>query len=122
MSSKILRNESCLQTPFLVQDEEDNTAPITKVLIKDEPKSIQAKWLDYLNSFQEATPDVDQQMEEFVRVPSQVEALLSFGIIICIDCYLYTVTILPLRAIWSVVLLGIRWTKPIKAEYQFHRR
>jgi Eukaryotic membrane protein family len=90
----------------------------------EEPKSIQAKWMDYLNSFQESTPDVDQQMEEFVRVPSQVESLLTFGIIICMDGYLYTLTILPLRAAWScLLLLGLAsGTKPKRPEFQFHRR
>lgn len=98
------------------------TQVATTTTATEEPKSIQAKWMDYLNSFQESTPDVDQQMEEFVRVPSQVEALLSFGIIICVDCFLYTLTILPVRAVWSLLLLVIRWTKPQTPEYQFHRR
>jgi len=137
-SSKILHDESItdlsISAPLLAGSSCDySSSPSDKVstgmtqvatttTATEEPKSIQAKWMDYLNSFQESTPDVDQQMEEFVRVPSQVEALLSFGIIICVDCFLYTLTILPVRAVWSLLLLVIRWTKPQTPEYQFHRR
>jgi hypothetical protein len=88
-----------------------------------------SKWLDYLNSFQESTHDVDQQMEEFIKVPSAVEALLSYGFWICVDSFLYVVTILPIRFVWSTLLL-IRyvlyriWKRdaPQEGPYRFHRR
>lgn len=92
-------------------------------------KSIQLKWMDYLNTFQESTPDVDVQMEEFIRVPSQVESLFGFGFFICVDSFLYILTILPLRFLWSGVLLVV-WTygrithstEPATNPYRFHRR
>ena len=88
--------------------------------------TVRNKWLDYLNSFQESTHDVDLQMEEFVKVPGEVERIMAFGFSICIDSFLYTFTILPIRFIWSILLLIIRlgsWKrKTIEPSYQFHRR
>jgi Eukaryotic membrane protein family len=52
--------------------------------------------------------DVDLQMQEFIRVPGQVEYLFFFGWIICFDCYLTMLTILPLRFVKSCLLLV--WT------------
>ena len=84
-------------------------SPITKEEGKEEPhkkdKDVKGKWLDYLNSFQESNYDTDKQMEEFVKVPSAVEALLSFGFWICVDSFLYILTILPIRFVWSSLLL-----------------
>lgn len=82
------------------------------------PKSVQQKWMDYLESFQESTPNVDVQMEEFVRVPSQLEYLLNFGFFICVDSFLYILTVLPLKFLWSILLMGSSWT----GKYRFHRR
>ena len=101
------------------------------------PKSKSAvateNWLNYLNSFQESNHDVDKQMEEFVMVPSAVESLLSFGFWICVDSFLYSLTILPIRAIWSCLLLfryvALRLTiyygtnnEVPDGPYRFHRR
>lgn len=91
--------------------------------------SIKSKWLDYLNSVQESSYDTDKHMEEFVKVPSAVEALLSFGFWICVDSFLYTLTILPIRFVWSCLLLvrflAIRIWKlrvPADGPFRFHRR
>jgi hypothetical protein len=82
-------------------------------------KSPKQKWMDYLESVQDSTPDVDLQMEEFVRVPSQLEYLLNFGFLICIDSFLYVLTVLPLKFLWSLLLmLFASWT----GHYKFHRR
>jgi hypothetical protein len=91
---------------------------------KDIPEDISRnKWLNYLNSFQESTPDVDVQMEEFIMVPGQVENIMCFGYFICIDSFLYCVTVLPIRFVWSCFLLAIRllWKRP-SPSYTFHRR
>lgn len=69
-------------------------------------KSIKQKWMDYLNTFQESDVDVDVQMQEFIRVPSQLEYLLGYGFFICVDCFLYILTILPIRFCWSCLLLS----------------
>mmetsp|Transcript_17618 Transcript_17618/g.43962 ORF Transcript_17618/g.43962 Transcript_17618/m.43962 type:complete len:826 (-) Transcript_17618:1419-3896(-) len=74
---------------------------------KKKKSNIKSKWLDYLNSVQESNYDTDKQMEEFVKVPSRVEALLSFGFWISVDSFLYTLTMLPLRSFYSIFLLTI---------------
>ncbi|KAL7555585.1 hypothetical protein ACA910_016193 [Epithemia clementina (nom. ined.)] len=87
---------------------------------------VRNKWLDYLNSFQESTHDVDLQMEEFVKVPGYVEGIMTFGFFISVDSFLYIFTILPIRFVWSLLLLMLRvlsfWTKKPSPPYQFHRR
>jgi hypothetical protein len=97
--------------------------------IDNSSSSIKSKWLDYLNSVQESNYDTDKHMEEFVKVPSAVEALLSFGFWICVDSFLYTLTILPIRFVWSCLLLirflVIRiWKLKVPADgpFRFHRR
>ena len=119
LSEVLLRqdsNPSFLSCPNLGDDEkfvlEQKEPPVS------EPKSVQQKWMDYLESFQESTPNVDVQMEEFVRVPWQLEYLLNFGFYICIDSFLYIVTVLPLKFLWSILLMGSSWT----GKYRFHRR
>jgi hypothetical protein len=67
--------------------------------------SMKSKWLDYLNSVQESNYDTDRQMQEFVKVPNAVEGLLAFGFWMCVDSFLYTLTILPIRFVWSCLLL-----------------
>ncbi len=90
--------------------------------------NVKSKWLDYLNSFQESNYDTDKQMEEFVKIPSAVEALLSFGFWICVDSFLYILTILPIRFVWSSLLLArfltmrfFRFEVP-DGPFRFHRR
>lgn len=93
-----------------------------------EKNDVKSKWLDYLNSFQESNYDTDKQMEEFVKIPSAVEALLSFGFWICVDSFLYILTILPIRFVWSCLLLArflvIRmFHKQVpEGPFRFHRR
>jgi len=118
-----------IPTPSLKEEER----PTPKHLDWDTPKNgvkmdIKNKWLDYLNSFQESNYDVDLQMEEFVKIPGAVEALLGFGFWICVDSFLYVLTILPIRFIWSILLL-LRYgvIRSFKSEvpvgpFRFHRR
>ena len=89
-------------------------------------KDKRSKWLDHLNSFQESNHDVDLQMQEFIRVPGAVEKNLTSGFFICVDSFLYVCTILPIRFVWSCVLLSLhyffKWTKKPAGKFQFHRR
>jgi hypothetical protein len=100
------------------------TAGLLQPLLLSKDK--RSKWLDHLNSFQESNHDVDVQMQEFIKVPGSVEKTLSFGLLICIDSFLYVCTILPIRFAWSCVLLSLhyfsKWTKKPAGNYQFHRR
>jgi hypothetical protein len=91
-------------------------------------ESVRTKWLDHLNSYQESTADVDVQMEEFIKVPGGVEQVMSFGFCICLDSFLYMITILPIRFAWSVLLLLLngfdmlrRNTRPMGDKYSLHR-
>jgi hypothetical protein len=116
--------------PSAVYDESSSTSKsmLYSTTQKKEKADVKSKWLDYLNSFQESNYDTDKQMEEFVKVPSAVEALLSFGFWICVDSFLYILTILPIRFIWSSLLLLrfllIRMFNPKVPEgpFRFHRR
>lgn len=102
----------------------------TQPSLEESNISIRSQWLDFLNhSFPvESTFDVDMQMQEFVRVPGCVENLFFFGWIICLDCYLTMLTALPVRFLWSCVLLtctvyqtATKGTSP-KGKWAFHRR
>lgn len=118
------------QYPSSVKEEE---AAITKEVENSTPKNgvkkdIKNKWLTYLNSFQESNYDVDLQMEEFVKIPGAVEALLGFGFWICVDSFLYVLTVLPIRFLWSLLLLMrymfiwiFRHEVP-EGPFRFHRR
>ena len=124
------------ERPSIVNEEE--TTSITEVETLT-PKSgvrrdIKNKWLEYLNifqesnSFQESNYDVDLQMEEFVKIPGAVEALLGFGFWICVDSFLYILTDLPIRFLWSLLLL-MRYTfiwvfnrDVPEGPFRFHRR
>lgn len=111
-----LDSESRLFSPSLSDDSSlPETPPETP---PDEPKSVGQKWLDYMESFQESTPNVDVQMEEFVRVPWQLEYLLNFGFCICVDSYLYILTVLPLKFLWSIIVMMSSWN----GKHKFHRR
>jgi Eukaryotic membrane protein family len=88
-------------------------------------KKVRTKWLEYLNSVQESAPDVDVQMEEFIKVPAAVETIMSFGFFICVDSFLYMFTVLPIRFIWSCLLLVVKIFLPKQGQnphFQFHRR
>lgn len=100
----------------------------TTATANEKGDNVKSKWLDYLNSFQESHYDTDKQMQEFVKIPSAVEALLSFGFWICVDSFLYILTILPIRFVWSSLLLArflaIRMVqkKVPDGPFRFHRR
>jgi hypothetical protein len=67
-----------------------------------------------------------RSVTEFVKVPSAVEALLSFGFWISVDSFLYTLTMLPLRFVYSIFLLVV-WCytkiagRKASGSFQFHR-
>jgi len=85
-------------------------------------KTVRQKWMDYLENFQESTPDVDNQMEEFVKVPSKLEGLLAFGLFICLDSYLYILTMLPIKFCWGMLLALEGFSPRRLLRHQFHRR
>ena len=120
-SKRITKEESTMSTT----DQAEESRLTNEKRKETDTKS---KWLDYLNSVQESNYDTDKQMEEFVKVPSAVESLLSFGFWICVDSFLYILTILPIRFVWSCLLLiryvGVRLFRRQVPEgpFRFHRR
>eukprot|EP00980_Cylindrotheca_fusiformis_P028284 scaffold22589_cov138-Cylindrotheca_fusiformis.AAC.47 len=116
------------QYPSIVKEEENMKEAENSTSKRGDKKDIKNKWLDYLNSFQESNYDVDLQMEEFVKIPAAVEALLGFGFWICVDSFLYILTVLPIRFLWSLLLLmrymfiwAFRKEVP-DGPFRFHRR
>lgn len=71
-----------------------------------------------------ATEDVDVNMEEFLRVPFRIEKLLLFGLAVCFDCFLYVLTVTPLKFVWSLLCLVCTIVRPGKGIgfCRFHRR
>jgi hypothetical protein len=128
LSGILLRDEESSPRPTLhfpdLTAEPDNDDPSDdddKKPAGEESVSVRQKWLDYLESFQESTPNVDVQMQEFVRVPSQLESLLTFGLCICVDSYLYILTMLPIKFVWAVTLL-FRSLFSKQGKIKYHRR
>ena len=70
------------------------------------------------------TDDVDANMEEFLRVPRRLELLQSFGFWICTDAFLYVLTFLPIKFVWSLICLVATIVRPGKGMgiCRFHRR
>ena len=84
--------------------------------------SNQAKLLHFffilyiVNGSQEgsAADDVDANMEEFLRVPAKLEKLFFFAFWICTDAFLYALTILPIKFLWSCICLAASIIRPRK--------
>ena len=113
-----------LEEPTNNEDDENNTVTthettssttgnLSKPNVPDDQEA-RSRWLHYLNSyFQESTPDVDVQMQEFIKVPRKLEILMNFGFLICVDAFLYMITILPIRFVWSCLLLLLKVILPL---------
>lgn len=51
-----------------------------------------------------------ERVTNFIRVPIEVEKIIIFGFAICLDSFLYTFTILPLRWVMAAVQLSKNYT------------
>lgn len=60
-----------------------------------------------------------ERLLNFLFLPHQLEGVLWFGMLACLDCWLYTFTILPLRLLKSVYILGKSWIRNTVSEAQF---
>ncbi|CAN0343226.1 unnamed protein product [Discosporangium mesarthrocarpum] len=47
---------------------------------------------------------VNKTVRNFLTVPCQLEKLLLFGMLVCLDTFLYVTTFLPLRVAWGAVV------------------
>lgn len=80
--------------------------------------------IDSRNQDGSATEDVDENMEEFLRVPPKLEGLMFFSLAVCIDSFLYVWAMLPLKFVWGVICLACSAYSPKKGVrgVKFHRR
>lgn len=60
-----------------------------------------------------------ERLLNFLFLPHQLEAVLWFGVFACLDAWLYTFTILPLRMVKSVYILGQSWSNNLLQEVHF---
>ncbi|KKY27230.1 putative cytomegalovirus gh-receptor family [Phaeomoniella chlamydospora] len=60
-----------------------------------------------------------ERLQNFLYLPPQLESVLWFGTFACLDAWLYTFTILPLRFFKAVSILVQSWFKNITTEVQF---
>jgi hypothetical protein len=80
--------------------------------------------IDSRNQDGSATEDIDENMEEFLRVPPKLEGLMLFSLAVCIDSFLYVWAMLPLKFVWGLVSLACSIYSPKKGikGVKFHRR
>ncbi|EJK63063.1 hypothetical protein THAOC_16302, partial [Thalassiosira oceanica] len=57
--------------------------------------------IDSRNQDGSATEDIDENMEEFLRIPGKLEFLMIFSLGVCMDSFLYAWAMLPLKFLWG---------------------
>jgi len=60
-----------------------------------------------------------ERLLNFLLLPPQLEQVLGFGSLACLDAWLHTFTILPLRFIKAATILIQWWAKALSTEAQF---
>jgi Eukaryotic membrane protein family len=60
-----------------------------------------------------------ERLLNFLLLPPQLEQVLWFGTFACLDAWLYTFTILPLRLVKSFYILSQSWATNVVAEAQY---
>ena len=60
-----------------------------------------------------------ERLLSFLFLPPQLEQILWFGTLACLDAWLYTFTILPLRFLKALWVLGQAWAKNLVKEAHF---
>ncbi|KAA6413202.1 MAG: DUF747-domain-containing [Lasallia pustulata] len=60
-----------------------------------------------------------ERLQNFFLLPPQLEQVLWFGTLACLDAWLYSFTILPLRFLKALYLLGKSWLQNITRELGF---
>ena len=80
--------------------------------------------IDSRNQDGSATEDIDENMEEFLRIPGKLEFLMVFSLGVCVDSFLYAWAMLPLKFVWGWICLGCTLYSPSKGigGVKFHRR
>ena len=60
-----------------------------------------------------------ERLLNFLLLPPQLEQVLGFGALACLDSWLYSFTILPLRFLKALSILGNSWSRNVIAEARF---
>ena len=60
-----------------------------------------------------------ERLLNFLLLPPHLELILWFGALACLDSWLYTFTILPLRFTKALWILSLSWTRNLIAEVRF---
>lgn len=60
-----------------------------------------------------------ERLQNFLLLPPQLEQVLWFGALACLDAWLYSFTILPLRFLKALYILTRSWGKNIAKEIRF---
>lgn len=60
-----------------------------------------------------------ERLLSFLFLPPQLEQILWFGTLACLDAWLYTFTILPLRFLMALSVLGQAWARNLAKEAHF---
>ncbi|KAJ5550058.1 hypothetical protein N7535_001999 [Penicillium sp. DV-2018c] len=75
---------------------------------------------DAANDFPYETSRVKiERLMNFLMLPPMLEQVLCFGSLACLDAWLYSFTIMPLRFIKAVYILGESWAMNLGAEVNF---
>lgn len=62
------------------------------------------------------------RLQNFLLLPPQLELVLWFGALACLDAWLYSFTILPLRFLKALYILGQSWGRNLALELHFVSR
>ncbi len=60
-----------------------------------------------------------ERLQNFLLLPPQLEQVLCFGALACLDAWLYSFTILPLRFLKALSILGRSWGQNFAMEVRF---
>ena len=60
-----------------------------------------------------------ERLQNFLLLPPQLEQVLWFGALACLDAWLYSFTILPLRFLKALYILVQSWGKNLALEFRF---
>ena len=60
-----------------------------------------------------------ERLQNFLLLPPQLEQVLWFGALACLDAWLYSFTILPLRFLKALYVLGQSWGHNLVLEFRF---
>lgn len=111
-------DRSIMQDPLFEQrNKEEQTGPDAATVPRRQDHTPFSLW-DYLKEEVLATDfDATQEMKwerdtNFISIPFWMEKIIMFGFIVCLDSFLYTFTILPLRfgvAMWAWISNSARW-------------